>query len=370
VTANGPSALISGAGIAGPVLAFWLADAGWDVTVVECATRLRTSGYPVDVRGYAIDVIRRMGVYDEVLAQRYEHVPITVLSQRGCRIGTVELGQPGADVDDEVEIARGALSEILYRASRIRARYIFGDSIAVMSQTDTGVDVTFGRRPPQTFDAVIGADGMHSNVRRLTFGHESQFIRHLGPYAAIWDLPQTDMFASGAGFMYTHPGRSVMIERPVDKGAAKAFLTFGHSAPGTVNRHDTGEVVDTMRSVFAEDGWRSGEIIDTLPIADDLYFDTVSQIRMNCWSAGRVALVGDAAYAPAFLSGLSTSIAISGAFVLAGELAGAGSPQRAFAAYESRLRDCVEKSQDRVLNTASASAASPSSGCPTANGRN
>jgi 2-polyprenyl-6-methoxyphenol hydroxylase-like FAD-dependent oxidoreductase len=344
------AALISGAGIAGPVLAFWLAEAGWDVTVVESAGRLRTSGYPVDLRGKAIDVVRRMGVFDEILAQRYEHVPITVLSKRGSRIGTMKLGQSdSAENDAEVEIGRGVLSEILHRASRDRAHYVFGDSIAALNQTDTGVDVTFGRRPPQKFDTVIGADGLHSNVRRLAFGEESRFIRHLGSYAAVWDLPDTDMFASGAGYVYSHPGRSVVIERAADGATTRAFLTFGHAAPGTVNRHDADEVVHIVRSAFAEDRWRSGEIIDTLVDADDLYFDTVSQIRMDCWSTGRIALVGDAAYAPAFLSSRSTSIAITGAWTLATALADSEVPEHAFAAYERQLRRCVEKTQDRAL---------------------
>jgi 2-polyprenyl-6-methoxyphenol hydroxylase-like FAD-dependent oxidoreductase len=342
--------LISGAGIAGPVLAFWLAEAGWDVTVVESAARLRTSGYPVDLRGKAIDALRGMGVYAQVLAQRYEHVPITVLSERGFPVGTMELDRAPIG---EVEINRGFLSEILYRGSRDRARYVFGDSIAALVETDSGVDVTFGRRPPETFDAVIGADGLHSNVRRLAFGSEAQFIRHLGPYAAIWDLPETDdMFASGAGFVYSHSGRSVMVERGADGAPARAFLTFSHAAPGTVNRNDTDEVVETVRSVFAEDRWCSSEIIDTLTDARDFYFDTISQIRMDHWSAGRVALVGDAAYAPAFLSGRSSSNAIYGAFVLATELAGADRPQDAFAAYEHRLRDCVERGQDLALDNA------------------
>jgi 2-polyprenyl-6-methoxyphenol hydroxylase-like FAD-dependent oxidoreductase len=351
---NRRSALISGAGIAGPVVALWLSTSAWDVTVVESARRLRTSGYPVDLRGSAIDALREMGVYDAIAAQRYQHVPITVLSERGYRLGTMELDQPGLDSGNgEVEILRGALSEILYQAGRDRARYVFGESIATLTQTETGVDVTFGHRPPETYDVVIGADGMHSNVRRLAFGHESQYIRHLGPYTAIWDLPNSDMIGRGAGVVYSHLGRSVMIENPVEGTTARAFLTFGHSAPGTVNRHDTHEVVDTMRSVFAEDRWRSEEIIDTLPSAEDHYFDTVSQIRMDCWSNGRVVLVGDAAYAPAFLSGQSTSVAISGAYVLAVELAGTDVPELAFAAYERRLRRCIERSQDSALRSGS-----------------
>jgi 2-polyprenyl-6-methoxyphenol hydroxylase-like FAD-dependent oxidoreductase len=250
----------------------------------------------------------------------------------------------------DVELTRGALSEILYRASADRAAYVFGDSITTVTQTDTGVDVTFNRRRPETFDVVIGADGIHSNVRELAFGPEERFVRHLGPYAAVWDLP-TVMSAPATGFLYSHPGRTALVERPADGGAARAFLTFVHPAPGALNCHNTDEIVAALRQAFAEDRWRTREIIDTLPHTDDVYFDTVSQVRMDRWSAGRIALVGDAAYAPAFLSGQGTSIAIAGAYVLASELSQQDRPEVAFSAYERRLRDYVEKNQNLALRT-------------------
>jgi len=345
------SALISGASIAGPVLAFWLSEAGWDVTVVERAERLRSSGYPIDIRGTAIEVVRRMDLYDQISAQHYRHVPVELLAPRGHRLCTLDFGNLlSSSGSGDVELTRGALSEILYRASTSRVAYVFGDSITSVSQTDTGVDVTFDRRRPQTFDVVIGADGIHSNVRKLTFGEEERFIRHLGPYVAVWELP-TDMFAPGTGFLYSHPGRTAVVERPADGSSARAFLAFVHPAPGTVNRHDTNQILGVFREAFAEDRWRTSEVIDTLPHADDLYFDTVSQVRMDCWSAGRVALVGDAAYAPAFLSGQGTSIAIVGAYVLASELVQHDRPEPAFAAYERRLRDYVDKNQNLALRT-------------------
>lgn len=345
------SALISGASIAGPVLAFWLAEAGWDVTVVERADRLRDSGYPVDIRGTAIDVVERMGLHDQITAQHYRHGPITLLTTGGRRLSTLDMGRLLNDPEHgDVEITRGVLSEILYRAGRDRVDYVFGDSITRLAQTDSGVDVTFEHHPSQTFDVVIGADGIHSNVRALAFGDESRFIRNLGPYVAIWSLP-AEMFASGAGFMYSHPGRTAIVGRLGDGVAARAFLTFVHPDPGTVDRYNTDEIRRAFRDAFAEDRWRTAEIIDTLPAADDLYFDTVSQIRMDRWSTERVALVGDAAYAPAFLSGQGTSIAIAGAYVLAGELVRHDRPEAAFAAYEHRLRDYVEKNQDLALRT-------------------
>jgi 2-polyprenyl-6-methoxyphenol hydroxylase-like FAD-dependent oxidoreductase len=333
------------------VLAYWLSEAGWEVTVVERADRLRTSGYPVDVRGTAVDVIRRMGLYDEITEQRYRHVPVQLLAPSGRRLCTLDYGNLiGSSSSEDVELTRGVLSEILYGATKDRVDYVFADGMATLSGVDVGVDVTFRQRRPETFDVVVGADGIHSNVRALAMGDASRYLHHLGPYAAVWDLP-ADMFEPGTGVFYSHPGRTVLVERPSDGAPARAFMTFVHSAPGTVDTHDRDDVLATIHRTFADDRWRTGEVIDTLADADDVYFDTVSQVRMDSWFSGRVALVGDAAYAPAFLSGQGTSIAIAGAYVLASELIAHDRPEQAFAAYQLRLRGYVEKNQDLALRT-------------------
>ncbi|AQA03000.1 oxidoreductase [Mycobacterium sp. MS1601] len=344
-------ALISGASIAGPVLAFWLAEAGWEVTVVERAERLRTSGYPVDVRGTAVDVIRRMGLQDELAAARYTHAPIELLTPGGHRLTTLDFGNLLNDTSaGDVEITRGELGKILYDVGADRVTYAFGDSITGIEQTETGVNVTFAVGAPQSFDVVIGADGIHSNVRRLAFGAEQTFIRHLGPLAAIWDLP-ADNFKPGDGFMYSHAGRTVVVERPTADTPARAFLAFRHDEPGSVDTRDRATAVAAIRAAFADDRWRTADVINTVAGTEDLYFDTVSQIRMDRWSTDRVALVGDAAYAPSFLSGQGTSIAIAGAYVLASELVRHESPRAAFEAYELRLRSYVEKNQDLALRS-------------------
>jgi 2-polyprenyl-6-methoxyphenol hydroxylase-like FAD-dependent oxidoreductase len=344
-------ALISGASIAGPVLAFWLAEAGWQVTVVERADRLRLGGYPVDIRGTAVEVVTRMGLYDQLTAHRYRHVPVTLLSPRGHRLCMLDYGNLlGSSATGDVELTRGAISDIVYRATADRVNYVFGESITAMRTLGSGVEVGFGRRQTETFDVVIGADGIHSNVRALAFGPEERYLRHLGPYVAVWDLPE-DMFAPGAGFFYSHPGRTVLVERPSEGGPARAFATFVHPAPESIDRHDIGGVVAELRRAFAEDRWRTADIIETLAGADDVYVDTVSQVRMQRWSSGRVALVGDAAYAPAFLSGQGTSIAISGAYILASELAIHDRPEDAYAAYERRMRDYVTRNQELALRT-------------------
>lgn len=344
-------AVISGASIAGPVLAFWLSEAGWQVTVVERADRLRTSGYPVDIRGTAVEVVRRMGIHEQLVENRHRHVPVELLGPSGRRLCTLDYGNLlGSSGDGDVELSRGTLSAVLHRASADRVDYVFSESITALRELDSGIEVSFERRPSEIVDVVIGADGIHSNVRALAFGPEERYLRHLGPYVAVWDLPP-DSFAPGSGYFYSHPGRTVLVERPLDGGPGRAFATFVHSAPGTVDRRDGTAVVDAFREAFAEDRWRTAEVINTMADSDDLYVDTVSQVRMQRWSSGRVALVGDAAYAPAFLSGQGTSIAIAGAYVLAGELCTHERRQDAFAAYECRMRDFVTRNQDLALRT-------------------
>ncbi|MBX7452942.1 FAD-dependent monooxygenase [Mycolicibacterium sp. 3033] len=344
-------AVISGASIAGPVLAFWLAEAGWQVTVVERADRLRTSGYPVDVRGTAVEVTIRMGLHDRLVEHRYRHVPVALLSPRGRRLCTLDYGNLlGSSGEGDVELSRGELSAVLHHATSDRVNYVFSESITAIRELDSGVEVSFEHRAPEVVDVVVGADGIHSNVRALAFGPEERFLCHLGPYVAVWDLPD-DAFAPGAGFFYSHPGRTVLVERPSGGAPGRAFATFVHPAPGTMDRRDSTAVIDAFRGAFAEDRWRTAEVIDAMGNSSDVYVDTVSQVRMPRWSSGRVALVGDAAYAPAFLSGQGTSIAIAGAYVLASELCVHERPQDAYAAYERRMRDFVTSNQALALRT-------------------
>lgn len=189
------SALISGAGIAGPVLAFWLTEAGWDVTVVERAERLRTSGYPIDIRGTAIEVVERMGLSTQIAAHRYQHVPLQVLTPGGRRLCRLDLGQLANDAEaGDVEITRGELTRILFDASADRAECLFGDSITALTDTGDGVDVTFSRHGHRRFDVVIGADGIHSKVRALAFGPDARYLHHLDAYVTIWDI-DNEMFS-------------------------------------------------------------------------------------------------------------------------------------------------------------------------------
>jgi 2-polyprenyl-6-methoxyphenol hydroxylase-like FAD-dependent oxidoreductase len=218
--------LISGAGIAGCTLAYWLARDGHCVTVMERSRSLRSSGSPVDVRGPAVDVAERMNVLKQLRDARIQLQGMTLLDSAGQRIARVDIGALRSSiVPKDLEIARGDLSRILHGASANDAEYIFGDSIKSLSQDASGVDVTFEQSPPRRFDIVVGADGLHSIVRRLAFGADGEFVKHAGLYAATVALvDRAD--SEHEMFMLNVPGKLVALHPRA--GAPLAYFVFWH----------------------------------------------------------------------------------------------------------------------------------------------
>ena len=200
--------LISGAGIAGPTLAYWLARHGFRPTVVERAAALRSSGSPVDVRGPAVDVAERMGVMPRIREAGTDRTGMRFVNAAGRRVGRVNMrALQQAAGSREVELPRGDLASILYQASRDHAEFVFHDTIVALRQDEHGVSVTFDRAQPRRFDLVIGADGLHSAVRRLAFGPESDFAHHMGLYVATMRLEGRRRMArsNGGGRHVQHP---------------------------------------------------------------------------------------------------------------------------------------------------------------------
>jgi 2-polyprenyl-6-methoxyphenol hydroxylase-like FAD-dependent oxidoreductase len=337
--------LISGASIAGPALAHWLHRYGFAPTVVERAPAPRPGGQAIDLRGAAREVADRMGILDDVRQAHVGTRGMAYVDEDNRRLAGMRadlLGDSGGAIA-ELEILRGDLVRILYQATRDQVEYLFDDAIAELAQGEDGVKVGFQSGQTRSFDLVIGADGLHSGVRGLAFGEESAFVRHLGAYVSSFSAP-SHLDLDGWELLYNVPGKTAGLY-PV-RGADARALFFFASPPLAYDRHDLDQQRQLLADAFVGAGWEVPRLLDAMWRAPDFYFDAVSQVHLDRWSRGRVALVGDAAYGPSPMAGVGTSLALVGAYVLAGELAAAaGDHHAAFAAYEGELREYVRKGQ-------------------------
>jgi 2-polyprenyl-6-methoxyphenol hydroxylase-like FAD-dependent oxidoreductase len=327
--------LISGASIAGPALAYWLNRYGFHVTVVEKASAPQPGGQAIDFKGRThLTVLERMGIWEEIQRRQTGRHDTVYLDAAGRELAVMTGEFTGGDV----EILRGDLSEILYERTAVGCQYRFGDSITALAETANGVRAEFERGPHQNFDLVIGADGIHSRVRRLAFGPERDYVRHLGYYYCVASAP-------GWG----HDARSRMRQtarawnapgRMAAKGGAKGSHLYVFASPEL--DHARGDIAGQRRLIagkFADMGGEVPSMLAELDRLDDFYLDAIAQVRMNGrYTSGRVALIGDAGYANT-LGGFGTGLAVVGAYVLAGELAAADSDHTAaYPRYQEIMR--------------------------------
>ncbi|MEU0371895.1 FAD-dependent monooxygenase [Streptomyces sp. NPDC006283] len=327
--------LISGASIAGPALAYWLGRHGFNPTVVELAPALRKGGHAVDFRGEThLTVLERMGLLSELRRIQTGGSPMRFVDEAGQTL--LHLAEFAGG---EIEVLREDLARVLYEHSAPYTEYIFGDSITGLTETASGVRVEFQSGTSRDFDLVIGADGLHSNVRRLAFGPEQDYVSHLGYYAATWQLPRDSYPGLAKGSVgYNAPGRLASVGADHrDPARAGAFFVF--AAPElSYDRHDPEQQKKLIADAFSGLGWEVPRLLASLDQAPDLYFDSISRADVDTWSTRRVCLVGDAACG-ATIGGMGTGTAMVAAYVLAGELAQArGEHRTAFTRYESRLR--------------------------------
>jgi 2-polyprenyl-6-methoxyphenol hydroxylase-like FAD-dependent oxidoreductase len=239
---------------------------------------------------------------------------------------------------------RDDLARILYEPTLGEVEYVFGDSIRSIDQDRAGVDVTFEHGRSRRFGLVIGADGQHSNVRRLVFGPESRFTRHLGAYLCIFSVPN-HLDLRYQMLAWAVPGKVVLVYSARHNTEARAMFAF-RSGPLRYDFRDAAQQQRLVRQAFAGESWEAPRLLAEMDRAPDFYFDATSQIRMDSWSRGRVTLVGDAGYGPAPAVGGGTALAVVGAYVLAGELAAAGGDhEAAFRSYERVMREMVVRSR-------------------------
>jgi 2-polyprenyl-6-methoxyphenol hydroxylase-like FAD-dependent oxidoreductase len=336
--------LISGGGIAGLSTAITLGADGHDITIVERANHLRVNGSPIDIRGdVAIDVADKIGVLAEIHDRRVDMSErVQFVDKNGTVVAEPPFGQIN-DCPDDVEIPREDLTTILYNHLGPSAQLRFEESIAELDDDGAGVEVRFSSGARDRYDLVVGADGMHSAVRRLTFGPEHQFLKHLGFYIALAELP--DYTPTGRNNpMYNYPGHLAGIAAYNDK--ALAVFMF-RSDWIDYDYHDLAAQKRILAHAFAgHDEWKVPELIDAAQRDPELYFDSVSQIHMPAWHRGRVVLVGDAAHCTSNLTGRGTSLALTGAWFLAQALRDhPGDIARACEQYERDQRPHATRTQ-------------------------
>ena len=334
-------ALIQGAGISGLACARVLDERGWDVTIVEAATAPRTGGYMIDFWGIGYRVTRKMGIEAAIRDAGYDVGSVRSLGPDGAARAELRVDVFRRMVgNDYTSLPRGDLAAAIYRTVEGSVPTLFDDSITGIDQRSDRVRVTFENAPADDFDLVIGADGLHSNVRRLVFGPEERFEHYLGCKVAACVVDGYRGGTSDTYLTYSVPGRQ--IGQFTLRGNRTMFLFVFR------DEHDDHGMTpkEQLHNQFGDAGWESRQILAAVDDVDDLYFDVVSQIRMDRWSDDRVLLIGDAAGCISLLGGEGTGLAITEAYALAGELARAGDDhRRAFDSYESLLRPFIEGKQ-------------------------
>ena len=312
--------LISGASVAGTTLAYWLAQHGFSVTVAERHPGLRPGGQAIDVRGPALQVLDQMGLLTAAQDRKTNIQGSSMVDADGNELSSDTESTPtGGLIDNpDIELLRDDLVQLLYKATQNSAEFLFDDTIVTLENRGPGVDVTFENTRDRSFDLVIGADGLHSNVRALVFGPEERFVKRLGTFAAIFTVPN---FLDLDHWQKWHYGENSMAGVYSARSNTEARAMLGFMDPDLhIDYRDTEAQFAEVERRMADDGWVRPQLLKFMRNAHDFYFDEMSQVVMDHWSIGRVALVGDAAYCCSPLSGQGTSVALLGAYILAGEL--------------------------------------------------
>lgn len=347
--------LINGAGVAGPTLAWWLARSGHEVTLVERAPAPRKGGYVIDFWGVGYDIAERMGLLPRILEQGYQVRKVGFVGRSGEAVGGFSTDVFARATDGRfTSIRRSDLAAAIFDSLDGRVETLFGDSVATIEDSGDCVHVSFERTEERDVDLVIGADGLHSRVRRMVFGNEHDLEVPLGYHVAALEAggyrPRDELVY----VTYAVPGRQ--LSRFAMRDDRTLFLAvfrdeYLQEPDGAPGAADPREVV---KRIYSGLGWECARIVAAMDDADEIYFDRVSQIQMQRWTRGRVALAGDAAACVSLLAGEGTGLAMAEAYVLAAELAAANGDHRAaFAAYERRMMPFLAAKQRSAARFAS-----------------
>jgi 2-polyprenyl-6-methoxyphenol hydroxylase-like FAD-dependent oxidoreductase len=337
--------LINGGGIAGPCLAFWLTRQGHRVTITEQARQLRTGGQAVDFRGSSLEVLEKMGLLGQVLASATRMGPLILVDEQGKEVGRL----PAEVISGELEIFWGDLARILYEAVRDDVNYRFGIRVTALNDDGERVEATFSDASTGRYHLVVGADGLHSGVRGLVFGPEERYVTQLGQCFGFFDI-QNHLRLDHCGMACATSGRSAVLQATDPDKPARA--SFYLSDPQLAfDYRDTEHNKRSFVERCAGMGWEVPNMLASLAAASEVYFDSLAQVHLESYSRGRVCLIGDAAWCASPRSGMGTSLAVVGAYVLAHELGAAGADHAtAFANYQRLLAPFVTRCQKLAID--------------------
>lgn len=342
---NNKNILISGAGIAGTTLAFWLKKFGFHPTLIEISPKLREGGYAIDFMGAGYNVAEAMGITDALAKADIQISKVEFVGVDNRAKGSMNYQKIKELMDNRAfTILRSDLAKVIYESLNDGVEIIFGDGIEKVEQNEEGVQVTFRSGQTRAFDLLIGADGLHSKVRNLIFGSEDKYEKFFGYYTASFTI-ENFQYTGRAFSMCNVPGKQAAVYK-YGKERTAAFFIFSAAEKIQYDHHDVETQKQILREKFNSMGWECPEMLSRMDSATDFYFDSVSQIQMDKWSHGRVSLVGDACDCPSLLSGKGSTLAMVGAYILAGELKLAnGDYATAFQRYEEIFKPFISKKQ-------------------------
>lgn len=338
--------LIVGAGIAGPTLAYWLLHAGQEPTLVERAPQLRRGGYLVDFWGAGFEVADQMGIVPELRRRGYVLTEARAVDRNGHRVASFKPSAIMGPTERYVSIARSDLAAVIYGALDGGAELILNDTVQALIDEGDRVRVRFESGQTCHFDLVVGADGLHSQIRQLVFGSDEQFEKYLNIVVSVFDIENYRARDELIAMMHAEVGFQA-VRLSLRNDVTMVILTVRHD--GKVPTDSVAEQQALLRDRLAGAGWEIPAILDAMPQARTFYFDSVSQIRMPSWTRGRVALVGDAAACPSLLAGQGSALAMVESYVLAAELSRARDHRQAFSRYEERLAPLLRSKQDAAV---------------------
>lgn len=345
---------INGAGIAGPTLAFWLQKSNHEVVLVEQSPQVRSGGYVIDFWGTGYDVAEKMGLILRIHELGYQVEEVRIEGRDGRKRGGFSADVFSRLANDRfTSLPRSDLSASIFEELNGNVETIFGDSIAEVEDRDDGARIHFKHAEPRDVDLVIGADGLHSHIRRLAFGPEEEFEFSLGYHVAAFEI---DGYRPRDELVYVShavPGKQISRFSMRDDKTLFLFVFRNEFLTGESTTNDD-ERKAALTNIFADVDWECPAILSALDDVHGVYFDRVSQIRMDRWTKGRTALVGDAAACVSLLAGEGTGLAMTEAYVLAGELARCGDDYpTAFTRYEEKMMPFLKRKQQSAAKFAS-----------------